>query len=64
MDHVSAQGVDGRMITYIIIIKTTHRKNRKLYVPTEDFEVQTAVRMYPQRTLRCRDLYVYTHRGL
>ena len=76
MDHVSAQGVDGRMITYIIISKKTHRKNTKLYVPTENSEVQRAVCIYPQRTLRCRELYIltedfavqraciYTHRGL
>ena len=49
MCHVSAQRVDGRMITYITIIKKTHRKNRKLYVSTEDFEAPRDV--YTQRRL-------------
>ena len=27
-----------------------------MYMPIEDFEVQRAVYIYPQRTLKCREL--------
>ena len=46
-----------------------------MFIPREDFEVQRDVCIYPQKTLRCRELYiptedfevqrdVYTHKEL